>query len=140
MTGMIGTIEYALAEHRLDARGRIWEPSEDDPTLDMRHALPDRVVPYVGKYEIPNTTPDALAVQRILSAMYDQGAEAVVMEASSHALEQGRCDYLDVGIGKSHTHHHHSRTRTHAHAHTHHSLSLSLSFLSLSLLSLFCYD
>ena len=129
VTGMIGTIEYALAEHRLDARGRIWEPYEDDPTLDMRHALPDRVVPYVGKYEIPNTTPDALAVQRILSAMYDQGAEAVVMEASSHALEQGRCDYLDVGIGKFHTPPPLMHTHTHTCAHT--PLSLSLSLFSL---------
>ncbi len=37
-----------------------------------------------------NTTPDAISVQALLAQYRDQGAEAVAMEVSSHALEQGR--------------------------------------------------
>jgi UDP-N-acetylmuramyl-tripeptide synthetase len=39
---------------------------------------------------LPNTTPDALEIQRLLKEMRDQGAEAVAMEVSSHGLAQGR--------------------------------------------------
>lgn len=37
-----------------------------------------------------NTTPDALAVQKILAELRAQGKQAVAMEVSSHGLEQGR--------------------------------------------------
>lgn len=37
-----------------------------------------------------HTTPDALAVQAILSELHGAGAQAAVMEVSSHALDQGR--------------------------------------------------
>ena len=39
---------------------------------------------------LPNTTPDALEVHRLLAAMRAQGAAAVAMEVSSHGLAQGR--------------------------------------------------
>jgi UDP-N-acetylmuramyl-tripeptide synthetase len=39
---------------------------------------------------LPNTTPDALEIQRLLKEIRDQGAEAVAMEVSSHGLAQGR--------------------------------------------------
>lgn len=39
---------------------------------------------------LPNTTPDALEIQRLLKEMREQGAEAVAMEVSSHGLAQGR--------------------------------------------------
>ena len=47
-----------------------------------------------------HTTPDALRVQKILSDMYRQRAEAVVMEASSHGLEQGRVNavHFDTAV------------------------------------------
>ncbi len=102
ITGMIGTVEYGLAEHRLDATGEVWEPpsgAEPDPTLEMQHTLPAHIVPYVGKYEVENTTPDALRLQQIMAAMVRQGGEAVVMEASSHALELGRCDGTRFNLG-----------------------------------------
>jgi UDP-N-acetylmuramoyl-L-alanyl-D-glutamate--2,6-diaminopimelate ligase len=38
------------------------------------------------------TTPDVIAVHRLLARMLDQGASQVAMEVSSHALEQGRVD------------------------------------------------
>ncbi|MEC4748990.1 UDP-N-acetylmuramoyl-L-alanyl-D-glutamate--2,6-diaminopimelate ligase [Methylomicrobium sp. Wu6] len=37
-----------------------------------------------------NTTPDALAVQRVLAELRKQGKKSVAMEVSSHGLEQGR--------------------------------------------------
>jgi UDP-N-acetylmuramoyl-L-alanyl-D-glutamate--2,6-diaminopimelate ligase len=38
------------------------------------------------------TTPDTIAVHRLLAGMRDAGATHVAMEVSSHALEQGRVD------------------------------------------------
>lgn len=37
-----------------------------------------------------HTTPDAIGLQKLFAELRSQGAEAVVMEVSSHALEQGR--------------------------------------------------
>jgi UDP-N-acetylmuramoyl-L-alanyl-D-glutamate--2,6-diaminopimelate ligase len=42
-----------------------------------------------------HTTPDAVSLQAVFAGLRDQGARAVVMEVSSHALDQGRVD----GIG-----------------------------------------
>ena len=44
-------------------------------------------------HEVPteNTTPDAVTLQRWFAEVKAQGAKAVVMEASSHALHQERC-------------------------------------------------
>ncbi|MEN2464664.1 UDP-N-acetylmuramoyl-L-alanyl-D-glutamate--2,6-diaminopimelate ligase [Ornithinibacillus sp. JPR2-1] len=47
-------------------------------------------------YPVDNTTPDALFLQRTIREMIDQEVEQVIMEVSSHALDQGRvygCDY-----------------------------------------------
>jgi UDP-N-acetylmuramoyl-L-alanyl-D-glutamate--2,6-diaminopimelate ligase len=46
------------------------------------------------------TTPDAVSVHAALSAMREKGANAVAMEVSSHALEQGRVDAVafDVAV------------------------------------------
>jgi murE/murF fusion protein len=44
------------------------------------------------------TTPDVLAVHRLLAAMRDAGAQAVAMEASSIGIEQGRMDGVRIGI------------------------------------------
>lgn len=44
------------------------------------------------------TTPDAIQTQSILSQLYSRGAKAVVMEASSHSLEQGRIAAVDIDV------------------------------------------
>lgn len=36
-TGMIGTIEYAIAEERLTPQGGIWAPEEEDPSAELEH-------------------------------------------------------------------------------------------------------
>jgi UDP-N-acetylmuramoyl-L-alanyl-D-glutamate--2,6-diaminopimelate ligase len=50
--------------------------------------------------DAPHTTPESADLQRILREMVDRGARSVVMEVSSHALEQHRVDgcRFDVGI------------------------------------------
>jgi len=45
------------------------------------------------------TTPPAIEVSRSLSIMAENGCRAVVLEASSHALDQGRVDGLKIGVG-----------------------------------------
>ncbi len=40
------------------------------------------------------TTADVLSNHRLLAALYEQGAQAVMMEVSSHALDQGRVDAI----------------------------------------------
>jgi UDP-N-acetylmuramoyl-L-alanyl-D-glutamate--2,6-diaminopimelate ligase len=45
------------------------------------------------------TTPEAVELHHILRAMRDRGAGAVVMEASSRALELRRVDHTDIDVG-----------------------------------------
>ncbi|HEX2770038.1 MAG TPA: UDP-N-acetylmuramyl-tripeptide synthetase, partial [Geobacteraceae bacterium] len=48
----------------------------------------------------PHTTPESIDLQKCLREMVDMGARGVVMEVSSHALEQHRVDgcRFDVGV------------------------------------------
>ncbi|KAI0489306.1 hypothetical protein KFK09_029148 [Dendrobium nobile] len=48
--------------------------------------------------EAPNTTPDALLMQKLMAEMVANGAKAVVMEASSHGLVLGRCNEIDFNV------------------------------------------
>ncbi len=62
-------------------------------TIDYR--VGDRV------YSAPNTTPESLELQRLLSEMAGLGAEHCVMEVSSHALALGRtvgCQFVAAGF------------------------------------------
>jgi UDP-N-acetylmuramoyl-L-alanyl-D-glutamate--2,6-diaminopimelate ligase len=45
-----------------------------------------------------HTTPDPIALQSMLSRWESQGAKAVALEVSSHALEQGRVDSLSFDL------------------------------------------
>jgi UDP-N-acetylmuramoyl-L-alanyl-D-glutamate--2,6-diaminopimelate ligase len=45
-----------------------------------------------------HTTPDPIALQRLLAEFRRQGADSVVMEVSSHALEQGRVEGVAFDI------------------------------------------
>lgn len=44
------------------------------------------------------TTPDAVALRRMLRALVDQGAGVVTLEASSHGIAEGRLDGLSIDI------------------------------------------
>ncbi|MRR06599.1 MAG: UDP-N-acetylmuramoyl-L-alanyl-D-glutamate--2,6-diaminopimelate ligase [Deltaproteobacteria bacterium] len=51
-------------------------------------------------FESSHTTPESVDLQKILKQLVDLGAQGVVMEVSSHALEQKRVDgcLFDVGV------------------------------------------
>lgn len=44
------------------------------------------------------TTPDAVTLQKMLATLRDQGAELVALEASSHALAEGRLDSVSIDV------------------------------------------
>jgi len=58
--------------------------------------------------EIPNTTPDALELHRMLAEFKSGGAQAVAMEVSSHGLDQGRLNGVafDCALFTNLTHDH----------------------------------
>lgn len=60
----------------------------------VNYRFRERVIP------APNTTPESVDLQRTLRELVDLGARGVVMEISSHALDQRRVDgcCFDVGI------------------------------------------
>ncbi|KAL6177271.1 hypothetical protein ACLB2K_048797 [Fragaria x ananassa] len=69
--------------------------------MGLRTGMLSTVAYYVhgdNKLESPDTTPDAVMVQNMMAKMLHNGAEAVVMEASSHALALSRCDEVDIDI------------------------------------------
>ena len=56
---------------------------------------------YAGRiFDNPMTTPESLDLQRILAQMISEGVTHVVMEASSHAMDQKRirCCWFDVAV------------------------------------------
>ena len=58
----------------------------------IAHQIGDRVVPAL------NTTPGVLELQRYFAQMVEHGMDWCVMEASSHALDQGRVAGLDFAV------------------------------------------
>ena len=48
--------------------------------------------------DLGHTTPDPISLQRTLAACRDRGARSVVMEVSSHALDQGRLNGTPVAV------------------------------------------
>ncbi len=67
--------------------------------------LPTAVIGTVGYFigdrfhEAPNTTPDALLLNRLLAECVSAGMKAAVMEVSSHALALGRVEGLSFEAG-----------------------------------------
>lgn len=47
------------------------------------------------RYQATRTTPDVCSNQKMLREMILQGCHSAVMEVTSHALDQGRTDYID---------------------------------------------
>lgn len=50
------------------------------------------------EYEVKNTTPDSLTLQKIFKQMVDEDVNSTVMEVSSHALDEGRVHGCDFNI------------------------------------------
>ena len=67
----------------------------------MKTGLIGTVQHIVGEQTLPaqRTTPDALQIQQLLSAMTKNGCSHAVMEVSSHALDQHRAEGIDFAVG-----------------------------------------
>lgn len=50
------------------------------------------------RYKATRTTPDVSSTHKLLREMVLQGCSAAVMEVTSHALDQGRVDYVDFDV------------------------------------------
>ena len=101
---------YDRPSHRLTLIGVTGTNGKTTVAYMVRHLLnaTDRKCGMMTTVEIDDglscrpaelTTPGACEISRTLAQMVAAGCEACVMEASSHALDQGRCDALDFDIG-----------------------------------------
>ena len=83
--GYIGTIGWGVvADEPRRAAGRSGEG--------------DGAAPASGLAPSALTTPDAVALVRMLAALRDAGCEAVAMEASSHGIAEGRLEGLAIDV------------------------------------------
>lgn len=115
LTGLVGSIEYALAEHLLNEDGSFWRPTLQGPIRDRDGTSPFHLTPYpLGKYKVIRTTPDALEIQKLMASLCDRGANSCVLECSSIGLDEGRCSNIDfdvvvhTNLTKSHMDYHYS--------------------------------
>lgn len=89
VTGTNGkTTTTHLVKHMLDAAGK------KTALMGTNHII-------IGEEIFPatHTTPDSLGISANLRKMADAGCEYLIMEASSHALKQGRVAALDFKTG-----------------------------------------
>ena len=71
------------------------EPAAYIGTLGHGNIPLDDSDPYSALTPTETTTPDSLALHRMIAAAHANGASAVAMEASSHAIDQDRTAELD---------------------------------------------
>ncbi|CAN6487304.1 unnamed protein product [Victoria cruziana] len=70
-------------------------------SMALRTGLIGTIAHYVhgnNQLESKNTTPDAVTLQKLMAKMVRNGTEALVMEVSSHSLQQNRCENVDFDI------------------------------------------
>ena len=89
LTGMLGSLEYALHADRLDGTGAPWVPTEADPTLDRDCSTAFHVAPHLGKYPQPARVTSAVRLARVAAGCADRGAGAAVLELSAAAVAAG---------------------------------------------------
>jgi UDP-N-acetylmuramoyl-L-alanyl-D-glutamate--2,6-diaminopimelate ligase len=95
--GEIGARFYGSPSQQIDVIGITGTNGKTSCSHFLSHTLDDCAI--IGTLgwgergqlrETLNTTPDVLSVQRMLAKLLNNGKQAVAMEVSSHALEQGR--------------------------------------------------
>ncbi|WP_258111451.1 UDP-N-acetylmuramoyl-L-alanyl-D-glutamate--2,6-diaminopimelate ligase [Alicyclobacillus sp. SP_1] len=97
----LATVFYGFPSNRLSVVGVTGTNGKTTTTQLIARILETRgatvgVIGTIGKRvgeqttELTNTTPDAIALQKMLAEMVHAKCSHVVMEASSHALEEGR--------------------------------------------------
>lgn len=93
VVGITGTNGKTTTTYLVEAiMARAGIPAAVFGTISYRFG--DQIIP------APNTTPESVDLQRTIRQLVDSGARGVVMEVSSHALEQRRVDgcRFDVGV------------------------------------------
>lgn len=91
ITGITGTNGKTSTSWFLcDALGAIGERAALVGTLGLRFGAQIE--------DVGHTTPDPVTLQEALARFRDGGAQSVVMEASSHALDQGRLNGTPISI------------------------------------------
>lgn len=90
LTGMVGAIEYAIAEDRLSAEGALWEPLEPDVAAGRDSTMPFHIAPYRGRYGTPAGTPDPMHLHKVLGGICDRGATHAIVELSLSSLARDR--------------------------------------------------
>ena len=99
--GELASEMYGHPSHRLMMIGITGTSGKTTTSYLIHHLLEENGIPtarlgtnggfFKGKeVETANTTPDALTLQKWFKEVEDLGAKAVVMEVSSHALDQDR--------------------------------------------------
>lgn len=58
--------------------------------LCRESSVPNCLTPYCGKYQVPETLPDGLHVQKIMAGQAERGAAACVLECTTSGLQEGR--------------------------------------------------
>ena len=53
-------------------------------------STPNCLTPYSGKYEVPETMPDGLYLQKIMAGQYERGATDCIIECTAAGLQEGR--------------------------------------------------
>ena len=91
-------LDPIVPEMKITQHGGVWIPEEQDLTEGRACSAPGWLAPYQGKYEIPESAPDALQNQQILAGMVDAGASAVAVEISDESLLKGHIDSVNVDI------------------------------------------
>ncbi|KAJ9528971.1 hypothetical protein QJQ45_000528 [Haematococcus lacustris] len=95
---MVGSIEYAIAEDRLDIDGQLWEAKEADPTEGRECSAPFRMTPWAGKYHVPPTPPNGVVLQKVLAGMNDRGVGLLVLEVDAAAAARGTYDWVRPNV------------------------------------------
>jgi hypothetical protein len=64
VTGLVSSIEYALAEDLLTPQGDLYEPDgEEDPSVGRDNSAPYSLTPYQARYTVEETTPNGMRLQ-----------------------------------------------------------------------------
>jgi len=97
LTGMIGGIEYALAEDLVNDDGTFI--TELDSLRERDSSTPFHFTPYpTNKKRTSIRTLNSLKIQQLMACFVDRGATATVLECSSIGLDQGHFDYVDFDV------------------------------------------
>ena len=114
--GLAASAVHGNPSRRLDLVGVTGTDGKTTTASMIAHLLRDggRGVTEIGTLTGPRTTPEAPEMQRRLRGAVDQGDQSVVVEVSSHALDQHRVDGCEfrlavfTNLGRDHLDHHNS--------------------------------